>query len=270
MIGCFTLLEDPAEKEDALHVLIVDDDVELTDSLADVLQLNDIVVAVANSGEEALELIHLQPFDCVLMDIMMPGMNGIETMRRAMEFSPGITVILMTAYSIEELIDEAKREGAVTVLKKPLHTDTLVTFLNQLKARPSVLLVDDDPTTYDVLHDSLSPRGYRVFAAKDTAEAVAALSLSFPGVVVMNQERKNRTNKETAIAIRELDAKAVFALLNRYTDADQLTAESVQPGSLIALTKPFKVDAVVAMFEQLRSSKLQRRLEQQRMNGTCE
>jgi CheY-like chemotaxis protein len=270
MIGCFTMLEDPAETEGALRVLIVDDDVELTDSLADVLQLNDIIVAVANSGEEALDLIQLQPFDCVLMDIMMPGMNGIETMRRAMEFSPGITVILMTAYSIEELIDEAKRDGAVTVLKKPLHTDDLVAFLNQFKARPSVLLVDDDPTTYDVLHDSLSPRGYRVFAAKDTAEAVAALSLSFPGIVFMSQETKNRTTKETAIAIRELDPKAVFALLNNYTETDQLAAEGVQPGSLIALSKPFNVDAVVAMFEQLRTSKLQRQLGQQRMDGNYE
>jgi DNA-binding NtrC family response regulator len=262
------MLEDPAGTEGYLRVLIVDDDVELTDSLADALQLNDIIVAVANSGEEALDLIKIQSFDCVLMDIMMPGMNGIETMRRAMEFSPGITVILMTAYSIEELIDEAKGQGAVTVLKKPLQVDALVAFFNQLKARSSVLFVDDDPTTYQVLHDTLAPRGYRVFAAKDTGEAVAAFSLDFPGIVFMNQETKNRTGKETAIAIRELDARAVFALLNTYADTDQLAAESVQPGSLIALTKPFKVDAVVALFEQLRAYKLQRMLEGPRVEGT--
>jgi len=262
---CSSMRQDQAAANGQLHVLIVDDEVELTEALTDVLELNDVTVSVANSGEEALSLLQTHTFDCILMDIMMPGMNGVETMKRAKELAPGIIIMLMTAYSVDELIDEAKREGALAVLRKPLDIESLTAFLNQFKDHSSILLVDDDTALCQTLQEALTPRGYRTLIAKDAAEAITAASLGQYQVVLINQDMKNRHDVENLIAIRKLDPKVVFVLLNNGADEEHDVNSGVEPESLIALTKPFKLDAIVALLEQLRFRKLRMVLREQRI-----
>jgi DNA-binding NtrC family response regulator len=248
-----------------LHVLVVDDEAELTEALADVLELNDIIVTVANSGEEALSRLQAETFDCVVMDIMMPGMNGVETMKRARELAPGTIMMLMTAYSVDELIDEAKREGALAILKKPLEVDSFLTFLSQFKDRSSILVVDDDTDLCHTLQETLSPRGYRTFVANNAAEAIAAASLNRYEVVLVNQDTQSRNGVETIIAVRELDPRAVFVLLSSCVDVAHAVNSRVEPESLIPLTKPFELDSIVALLEQIRFHKLRQALREQRI-----
>ena len=58
----------------------------------------------ANSGQQALELARTQPFDCVLTDVRMPGMDGVELHRQLHQVQPGLPVVLMTAYASDEII----------------------------------------------------------------------------------------------------------------------------------------------------------------------
>ena len=245
-----------------LHVLIVDDDIELTEALADVLELSAVTVSVANSGEQALDLLQRQRFDCVLIDIMMPGLSGVETLKRARELSPGSVIILMTAYSVDELIDEAKREGALAVLKKPIDVDSFTRFLHQFKARSSVLIVGDDAAFCQTMRNELAPRGYRTFIAKDIAQALTTVSLNQYEIVLMSQGRKNQEGIEALIAIRELNPKVTFVLLSGNGDVRHMMRGGIELESFIALTKPFNVDAIVVLLEQLRFRKLQQTLKE--------
>jgi len=72
-------------------------------------------------------------FDVILMDIKMPGMNGVETLKEIKMIRPDVTVVMMTAYAVEDLIKEAQREGAYGVLHKPLDVEKMIGLIEGLR-----------------------------------------------------------------------------------------------------------------------------------------
>ena len=106
-------------------VLIVDDDVGILETMSDILKDHCFNVAIADNGYMAIELIRENTFDVILMDIKMPGIDGVETYRRIKRFNPQAKVIFMTAYAHEDRLAEAKFEGASAILYKPFDIDNL-------------------------------------------------------------------------------------------------------------------------------------------------
>jgi len=80
-------------------VLVVDDDEGTVETLTDILTAKQYRVEIARSGEEAISLARTTPFDAVLMDIVMPGVNGVEALRSIKAVDPETNVIMMTAYT---------------------------------------------------------------------------------------------------------------------------------------------------------------------------
>jgi len=112
------------------RVLVVDDDHEMVRTLCDVLRLRGWEALGAHSGEEALELLSRNEVAVVLMDIKMPGLDGVATCKVVKQRSPGLRVLLMTAHGGTEAMDEAEREGAWRVVRKPLDLATLFALLD--------------------------------------------------------------------------------------------------------------------------------------------
>jgi DNA-binding NtrC family response regulator len=106
-------------------ILIVDDEEGLRRLLARVLGKEGFQAVAVGSGDEALAQIAAEDFDLVITDIQMPGMNGLELMRRLKEFDSALPVIVMTAYGTVENAVEALRIGAYDYLTKPFETDEL-------------------------------------------------------------------------------------------------------------------------------------------------
>ena len=113
-----------------IGMLIVDDDPGMTETLADILTDMGYEVAVAENGYRAIEMTRQNKYDLALMDIKMPGINGVETFKKVKRISPQTRVIMMTAYSVEDLVREALKEGAYDVIYKPIDIDKLVFLLN--------------------------------------------------------------------------------------------------------------------------------------------
>ena len=111
-------------------MLIVDDDPGMAATLADILTDMGYEVAVAENGYRAIEMTRQNKYDLALMDIKMPGINGVETFKKVKWISPQTRVIMMTAYSEEDLVREALKEGAYAVIYKPIDIDKLVFLLN--------------------------------------------------------------------------------------------------------------------------------------------
>jgi len=107
-------------------VLLVDDEVDFVDVLAERLGARDLEVYKANSGAEALALAEARTFDAIVLDMAMPGMNGIETLERLLEINPDLQVILLTGRATLEQAAAAIRTGALDLLEKPADIDTLV------------------------------------------------------------------------------------------------------------------------------------------------
>jgi len=103
------------------RLLIVDDEETLTFSLYQsfILSDKDYEVVTADSGEEALKRIREQTFDLVITDIFMPGITGVELLRRIKQEWPSTEVIIMTAYGSEAKKDEVEAMGARYYFEKP-------------------------------------------------------------------------------------------------------------------------------------------------------
>ncbi len=105
--------------EDSAYVLVVDDEGANRYSVSKTLQRVGYIVNEAASGEEALEIMQKQHFDVILTDIRMPGIDGVELLRRIKEEAPDAIVVLMTAYASLGTAVEALRLGAHDYLIKP-------------------------------------------------------------------------------------------------------------------------------------------------------
>ena len=106
-------------------LLIVDDEVEICEFLKSFFEDRDFKVAVAHNGLGALEEVKLFQPDVVLLDIQMPGMDGLQTLQRIKETHPKVKVIMVTAVETQEKIEEAMRLGADNYITKPLSLEYL-------------------------------------------------------------------------------------------------------------------------------------------------
>jgi len=101
------------------RILVVDDDDALRESLELFLASEGFEVAAAADGPQALAQLERAPFDVVLSDLRMPGIDGFELLPQLLRIAPGLTVILMSAYGTRELAIEALKRGAYDYLAKP-------------------------------------------------------------------------------------------------------------------------------------------------------
>jgi DNA-binding response OmpR family regulator len=108
-------------KNQAARVMIVDDEASARVSLAEILRLEGYYVATAASGEEAISLLEKNedPFDLMVLDLKMPGMDGLELTEAIRKRSPGTIIILLTAYGALDTAVQAIRQGAHDYLLKP-------------------------------------------------------------------------------------------------------------------------------------------------------
>ena len=107
-------------------VLIVDDEPDFCDALRDFLRIRGFGVAIALSGEEALLAYMQEKPDVVLLDIRMPGMDGLETLRELKVLDQGANVIMVTAIEDDEIVMRATAEGALDYIIKPVDRYYLV------------------------------------------------------------------------------------------------------------------------------------------------
>jgi CheY-like chemotaxis protein len=145
-----------------LRILIVDDDRPLARTLADVLNLKGFRAEAAFSGPGALEMVGREQFDCVLTDLKMPVVNGVELLRAIRAGRPHLPVVLMTAHSHGDLVDEGLREGAIASFVKPLDIELLIRFLSELGGQPAILIVDDDAPSWRTAERVLERLGFAV------------------------------------------------------------------------------------------------------------
>jgi len=106
-------------------ILVVDDERAIQDSIAWCLRADGHDVRTAPDGEEAMEIMAGQDFDVMISDIIMPGVSGLDLLRKARTLHPRTLVVLITAYATVETAVEALREGASDYVLKPFKFDDL-------------------------------------------------------------------------------------------------------------------------------------------------
>ncbi len=107
-------------------VCLVDDEKDFVEALAQRLEVRDFDVTVALDGEQALEIVSNQDVDVVVLDVVMPGKDGIEVLREIKQINPLVEVIMLTGHATVDVAIEGMKVGAHDFLMKPTDTTDLI------------------------------------------------------------------------------------------------------------------------------------------------
>ena len=113
-----------------ISVLLVDDEKNFVETLAERLQLRDFNVATALSGDEAIKLVEENEFDVIVLDVQMPGKDGVETLKEIKNIEQLSQVIMLTGHATVKTAIEGMKNGAFDYLMKPTDTDELIEMIN--------------------------------------------------------------------------------------------------------------------------------------------
>ena len=238
------------------RILIVDDDEAMTRTLGDILELVGHDVTAVHNGSEAVAMVERATFHCVLMDIRMPVMNGVEALKQIKKIAPECPVIMMTAYAVHDLIEEAKREGALAVVYKPIEPSRVVELVQKLRQESSVIIVDDDQSFCTTLCDVLQAKGYRIGAAFEGNEAIGLVEQGTYDFVILDMKLPDMDGLEVMDAIRDTNPDIAVILMSGYEEMEPSMEEGRKRSALATLRKPFDMDHVLRLLNDVWRQKL--------------
>ena len=229
-------------KKEKLKILLVDDEKEFVESLSERLELRNLEADVVYDGEQALDALKKGKHDVMVLDLRMPGIDGIEVLRQAKKRNPNVQVVVLTGHGTDKDEAMAKKLGAIAYLKKPVDIDHLIGALKKEKMK--VLLVDDEREFVESLSERLELRTLEADVAYDGEQAldvlkegkhdVMVLDLRMPGIdgiEVLRQAKKRNPNVQ------------VVVLTGHGTDKDEAMAKKL--GAIAYMRKPVDIDRLV-------------------------
>ena len=224
---------------EALRVFIIDDDRDLAESLADLLEAKGHSVELAFDGKQAIERFRAEDFDLVFMDVKMPGMSGVETFLEFRKLKPDASVVMMTGYSVEQLLQEAVDNGAMGVLHKPFSIDEVLAVLDTVKPHGIVLVADDNPDFAQSIEPILGAHGYRVTVARTGQEAVDRVIAGGVDCLILDLRLPVLNGLDVYLTLKKAGRAVPTIIVTGYAEEERDSLAALQPMALPVLTKPF-------------------------------
>ncbi len=241
-----------------MKILVVDDDHRIVKTTSDILRIKGHEAIAAYSGEEGVEKVRAEVPDCVLMDIKMPGINGVEALKQMKQIAPTLPVVLVSAYAADDLMEEAKRAGAYAILSKPLNFPMILSFLSLLRKEESILVVDDDHEFCKTLKDILTMRGYQVETETEPHGVMQHLDKNYMLAIVLLDLKLGDVNGVDVL--KDIQDKYPGKPVVLMTGYRQTMGDSIEKarkiGAYTCLYKPFEMDALYQLIEEIRLKKL--------------
>ncbi len=237
------------------NILIVDDEIDLLETLGDIFESKGYNVTMVEDGIKALELLKKKYFDIVLMDLKMPGISGVESFKEVKNLHPSAAIIMMTAGSIKEEIREAVGAGVDAVVDKPFNVKKLVATIESILERPLILVVDDRGEDRETLRDILVDRNYRAFVAKNGYEAIDIVRKSDFDIILLDIRMPGMDGMEVLEVVKEIKPNIGVVMMTGYS-SEGLAGKSLEKGAYTCLYKPFlDMEKLLRVIEEVQAQK---------------
>ncbi len=234
-----------------IRVFIIDDDRDFAESLSMAIEGRGFDVEVAFSGEEAIEKFRETDFDIAFMDVKLPGKNGVESFIEIKKFKPGVRVVMMTGYSVEQLLEQAVRNGAWGVLHKPLDMNQIINMLEKIKP-DGILITDDDPDFVEGIKDLLVNEGYNVFIAENGKEAIERIKNNGIDILILDLRMPILGGIETYLELKKRGHIVPTIIVTAFAEEEAGTIEKLHLMSVSGiLKKPFDPKELLDIVESL-------------------
>ena len=242
--------------EEKASILIVDDDTSLCRSMSLVLGRKGYTVATAADGPKAIDMVRERTFDMVFVDIKMPVMDGVETHRGIKEIRPDATVMMMTAYTVEEMVQQSLQDGAYGIIYKPLDMEKVVAIIEESRESTEgalILVVDDEPELCNTLESILAKRGYKIGIAHTGEAAIDMARQQEYNIILIDMNLPTISGLDTYLAIKEINPKAVAVMMTGYRqEVDDLVEEAIRNSAYTCLYKPIDMHEMLRLVEGIR------------------
>ena len=244
-----------------LRILIVDDDRRMVKTLVDILHLKGYHAQGAHTSKNALEMVEEDDFDCVLTDIRMPDMNGVDLFRKIKKIRSDLPVVFMTAYATDKLFREALEEGAIATLNKPLDINLLLNFFSALGEEPSIVIVDDDSMFCQTIGDILNSRGFEVTQVTDHS-LLREILRPQGQIVLLDMKLKDVSGLHILRKIRERYPDLPVVLITGYkSDMSSSIDAALQINAFTCLYKPLEIENLLQVLTRIHYRELGRILD---------
>ncbi len=243
-------------EKQGLNILIVDDEKVVRDFLTRLFSFKNIIPKTAESGLEAIAMMKKEIFDFVFLDVRMPGMDGVQALKELKKINSGAKYVMMTGYSVDDLLEEVKKENIFASIKKPFDVNQIIAFVTeQAQERHAekipIMVIDDDKNILDFFKRLLKDDIYdlQVFSSADFA--LEKLKKQDFDLIFLDVFLGKENGIELYSRIREIKPKAqvVFITGNFENIKDDIKKLDVQG----CLFKPFEIDRIFSEIDKVKN-----------------
>jgi DNA-binding NtrC family response regulator len=236
------------------NILIVEDETNVRESLRSWLVELGCQVEVTSDGEEALKKISEKEFDAVILDLRLPGKDGLQVLREARLKKPKLNGIIITAYPTMATMAEAIEIGAVDFLSKPINLSKLEKLIQEktepvtLNMKP-ILIVDDEASMRESLRDWFLESGYQAEMARDGEEALKLIEEKDYGLLILDLKLPGQDGIEVLKKARKRHPDLRGIIITAYPSVDT-AREAIKQGAIDYLPKPFELSELEKLVEE--------------------
>jgi DNA-binding NtrC family response regulator len=234
------------------RLLVVDDEPDICANLCDIFSDLGYQVDAAHNGADALALVERNFYDVAMLDLKMPGMDGVELYGLLRKVSAGTVAIIVTAYASTEAARSVLSAGAWQIVSKPVDFSRLLPLVQEALEQPLLLLVDDDHDLCQSLWDVLRQQDIRCCIAHSVDEAARSLSRRAYSVVLVDMRLPGGDGVDVVDAAWTVDDTTRVVLITGYRhDVNEQVRRALARGAHAVCFKPLDVDNLLGTVRTL-------------------
>jgi two-component system, NtrC family, response regulator HydG len=239
-------------------ILVVDDEKVVRDFLSRLFLLKGITAMTSDSGFQAIEIMKKEDFDFVFLDVRMPGMDGVQTLKELKKIRPATKYVMMTGYSVDDLLEEAKKENILASIKKPFDINQIIAFVTE-KAQQShaekvsILVIDDDENILVFFQKLLADKLYHLNVINSADLALEKIRSQDFDLIFLDVFLGKSNGIELYSRIREIkpNIQVIFITGNMDEIKDDIKKLDVRG----CIFKPFEIDQILNEIDKVKSEK---------------
>lgn len=237
-----------------IRALVVDDEEVVRDFFVRFLSLENIEVKCADDGLQAIEAAKQGKFDIVFLDVKMPKMDGLETFRELKKLSADIKCVMITGYAVDDLLEQARIEGVVATIPKPLDLGQIDSLLKEYTnfdrtKKINILVVDDEEVVLAFFKRLLKDSLYDVTVLKSGKETLNLVMQKGFDIAFIDIGLTDISGVDLYLKLREIKPHIHLMLIT----GDPSRAEGIEHFG--CLYKPFEIDKIFWELDRIKCLK---------------